>query len=333
MAYHDEYVERISAAIDGALSPAQQAELEAHLATCPHCQALYDDLNRIHQTLRALPTVAVPEGLSERIIAAVQADNVTPITVKKPAFQWKRWAATAAVLALILAGAGGLGLLSGREVMSPATGEAPTPEAIDPAMTRALPKEATGAPNSGDLPSDDGQDGVTEEQNPISVAGLPTQGGAVIPVPTAEPTFVPAQSNPSTPPNQAPEEAEETPTNNFSVGPLGQMPIIPVPSTSATPDGQEDETAQISVQGISLEPEMTEEALAAMERLRLHLELPDGYVWEDAVTCLWADEGTTLRLTYLGLDSGGLCHIFDFSENSVLYLVPVEGGEIITAEP
>ena len=201
MAYHDEYVELISAAIDGALSPADQAKLEAHLTTCPDCKALYDDLSRIHQTLRALPTVAVPEGLSDRIIAAVKADNVTPITVKKPTIQWKRWVATAAVLALILAGAGGLRLLTGRDIMAPATGEMATPNAIDPAMARSLPEGTPTEDEAPTSPDEDVQATVKNEiETPPAQKDVTAQGSAVTPAPTATPTFVPAQSNPSTPP-------------------------------------------------------------------------------------------------------------------------------------
>ena len=283
MAYHDEYVDLISAAMDGTLSPADRAKLEAHLAGCPDCQALYDDLVDIQQTLQALPSAGAPAGLTDRVMAAVRADNVTPITVKKPAFQWKRWAATAAILALILAGAGGLGLLSGREVMGPPTGETPTPEAIDPAMARTLP--------------------------------VPTQG----------------ETAPIAVPSLSPEEAPAS----YQDSRFPPLLVMPVPSDPVTGDSREDEVPEdpeIGVMSVGLEPGMTEEALAALEQLRLYLGLPEGFEWEDAVTCLWADEETTLRLTYLGLDSGGLCHMFDCSKTSILYLVPVDGGEIITAQ-
>ena len=312
--------------------------MDQHLADCPDCQALYDDLNRVHQTLQGLPTVAVPAGLTDRVMAAVRSDNVIPLPVKRPATQWKRWAATAAVLALILAGAGGMRLLTGSDILSPASKEMATPEAADPALTRSLPSPTQ--TEAVDLPTDDPQTVTEDDQSPVTKETVTTQG--TTPVSTPEPTTAPVQptpeptneiatmSVPSTSPVESPEESEENPTGSLW---MGQMPVIPVPSASATPDGQEDETLEVGVMSVSLEPEVTEEALAAMDRLRLYLELPEDYVWEDGTTALWADGETVLRLTYLGLDSTEQCHMFDFSGTSILYLVPVDGGEIITAQP
>ena len=110
MAYHDEYVELISAAVDGALSPAQQEKLEAHLALCPECRALYEELTALYAALLDLPPVEVPAGLTERIMAAVAAEQVLPFAPaekKKPAAHWQRWLASAAVLAVVIAGAWG----------------------------------------------------------------------------------------------------------------------------------------------------------------------------------------------------------------------------------
>lgn len=109
MAHCDEYVELLSAAIDGALSPEEQARLEEHLNACPACKALYDDLNRVHQALLELPPVEVPAGLTDRILEAVAADNIASLPKpKKSAFRWTRTVAAAAVFALILLGAGTL---------------------------------------------------------------------------------------------------------------------------------------------------------------------------------------------------------------------------------
>ena len=47
MTHCDEYVELISAALDGALSPHEQARLEAHLAQCPDCRTLFYDLESL----------------------------------------------------------------------------------------------------------------------------------------------------------------------------------------------------------------------------------------------------------------------------------------------
>ena len=109
MSYCDEYAELISAALDGALSPHEQARLEAHLIQCPDCKSLYDDLGRVHQAFLDLPPVEVPDGLSARILEVVAAEaaqpKVIPLSPKRAAFHWQRWAATAAAVALVILGA------------------------------------------------------------------------------------------------------------------------------------------------------------------------------------------------------------------------------------
>lgn len=108
MSYCDEYIELISAAIDGALSPAQREKLEAHLAQCPECNALYAALSALHATLADLPPAEVPADLTERIMTAVAAEQVLPFApaeTKKAPIRWQRWLASAAVLAVVLMGA------------------------------------------------------------------------------------------------------------------------------------------------------------------------------------------------------------------------------------
>lgn len=109
MAYCEEYMELISASLDGALSPAEQEKLTAHLASCAECQKLFDDLNALHAALTQLPPVEVPEGLKGRILDAVakEAGNVLPFapaTKKAPPIRWQRWLASAAVLAVVVMG-------------------------------------------------------------------------------------------------------------------------------------------------------------------------------------------------------------------------------------
>lgn len=104
----DKYLDLISAALDGALSPGEARELEDHLSQCPQCRALAMDLREIHAALSALPEEQPPAGLTDRIMDALPKDNIVPLPAKR-AFQWKRWAASAAALALVLLGAWGMG--------------------------------------------------------------------------------------------------------------------------------------------------------------------------------------------------------------------------------
>lgn len=107
----DPYIQLISASIDGALTPDEVRKLEQHLSVCPQCRALERDLKQIHDTLSSLPDVQAPAGLKEKIMEAIEADNVTPLPVKttsgrvkKTSRRWKTLASAAAVLALVILG-------------------------------------------------------------------------------------------------------------------------------------------------------------------------------------------------------------------------------------
>lgn len=108
MAHCDEYLELISASLDGALSPEEQEALTAHLASCPECQRLFDDLLSLRAALRDLPPVEVPAGLKDRVMDAVAAEaektKVVPFAPKRAPRHWQRWLASAAALALVVMG-------------------------------------------------------------------------------------------------------------------------------------------------------------------------------------------------------------------------------------
>lgn len=104
MASHDEYLDLISAAVDGSLTPGERAGLKAHLAQCPECRQLYEDFSALHAALGDLPAPGrVPEDLTKRIMEQVEGDNVIPFAPKKPK-AWRRWGASAAAIALVVAG-------------------------------------------------------------------------------------------------------------------------------------------------------------------------------------------------------------------------------------
>ena len=104
MAQHEEYFALISARLDGALTPQEEQRLREHLAECADCRRTAAQLEKLHRALMTLPPVEVPEGLTHRIMAAVEQEKVVPLPVKK-AHPWRKWLATAAVLTVIV-GAG-----------------------------------------------------------------------------------------------------------------------------------------------------------------------------------------------------------------------------------
>ena len=60
-----EYEGLISAFIDGALEDGDRAELMAHMAQCPDCQAYFDDQIAIHDVMAAMEArFRVPSGFT-----------------------------------------------------------------------------------------------------------------------------------------------------------------------------------------------------------------------------------------------------------------------------
>ena len=106
-----EYLEMMNAVLDGEASPAEQAELTAHLEHCPACAALFEDLHALHEGADTL-TVSAPAGFADRVMDAVRAESARPaLKVLPTPKRRKRWmpvAAMAAVCALALIGSGSL---------------------------------------------------------------------------------------------------------------------------------------------------------------------------------------------------------------------------------
>lgn len=108
----DEILDLISAALDNQLNANEQAALEAHLAHCPACSALYDDLRTLQAATVDIEEIPAPIGFANTVINAISADpsqehadNVIPFTpLKKSRIPWKRWGASVAAVAIIVVG-------------------------------------------------------------------------------------------------------------------------------------------------------------------------------------------------------------------------------------
>ena len=66
--------ERLSALLDGALAPAEEAALRAELARDPALAAQYEELARVDAALRALPARPVPADLRARLQTKIAAE-------------------------------------------------------------------------------------------------------------------------------------------------------------------------------------------------------------------------------------------------------------------
>lgn len=232
MAHCDEYLELISAAVDGALSPVESKKLEAHLALCPECRALYEDLLALHAALSDLSPAEVPEGLTDRIMAAVAADNVVPLVspAKKRSGPWRKWLASAAVLAVVIVGAWGSqnqqGGGSSAAAMPQAADAALPPQASEAALAAPEAAPASGdtneAPQAKTVPPTAFQE-YSQSDDTILEAALPDKdAGAAISSPAAVPSAVP-----------------EAPTGRMA------LRSAPVPQEEAVPFSEEQESAAL----------------------------------------------------------------------------------------
>ena len=66
---------QISTYADGMLSQEEAEELQAHLAQCPECRALFASFREMSEAFSSLET-APPAGFSEEVLAAVKARSV-----------------------------------------------------------------------------------------------------------------------------------------------------------------------------------------------------------------------------------------------------------------
>jgi hypothetical protein len=96
----DDALELISAALDGELTAEERAALDEHLANCPACAALYEELSGQSHLLRELDC-HVPEGLSQRILSQLPEQSAPP-KKRRRVIHWQKWGALAACAALVV---------------------------------------------------------------------------------------------------------------------------------------------------------------------------------------------------------------------------------------
>jgi len=96
---------RLSLALDGEIRPGDRAELERHLAGCPHCRAARDAWAESARLLRASVALAPPaEVMWNDVRRAIHAAE--PVAEARPGLLWRlRWAG-ASIAAVVVAFAG-----------------------------------------------------------------------------------------------------------------------------------------------------------------------------------------------------------------------------------
>lgn len=106
------YYELISQRLDGELTEDEQQELESHLAVCPSCRALDQQLSGLHEDFFDLGEVAAPEGFAQGVMDRIRMEEskkVIPL-FRRPQFKAAAGLAACLVLCAGLYGAGQLNL-------------------------------------------------------------------------------------------------------------------------------------------------------------------------------------------------------------------------------
>lgn len=159
----DEALELISAGVDGELTAEETSILEEHLDHCEACRALLEQLRSIHEEMPGL-NVPAPAGLTQGVMERVRAEKVIAMKpVRSARNRWRTWAASAAVFAVVLLGAGTL-----RYEAAPAGNEAPAAAQdarIETTSDSAAPVPEPGmaaAGRSGETAADVYADGAPE---------------------------------------------------------------------------------------------------------------------------------------------------------------------------
>jgi anti-sigma factor (TIGR02949 family) len=103
----DDVLELQSALLDGELSARDSRDLQAHVATCTHCQARLEDLQELSGSLRGQAEYfRAPAALRSRIAAQIRAEVRAPTRAAQPARSalsfsppswWPRWGMSVAV--------------------------------------------------------------------------------------------------------------------------------------------------------------------------------------------------------------------------------------------
>ncbi|MEA4955458.1 MAG: zf-HC2 domain-containing protein [Pseudoflavonifractor sp.] len=81
----EDYIDLISARLDGLLTHEEEQELEAHLADCADCRALADQMAEIHASFPNLEEIPAPDGFAKGVMERI-GSRTTPKKVAVPFF-------------------------------------------------------------------------------------------------------------------------------------------------------------------------------------------------------------------------------------------------------
>ena len=140
----------ISGHLDGCNTPEEEQVLQAHLAECADCRQALEEYEKLEALLRSIPPVDVPEGLTERVMQAVEAEprRSEPAKKRRLPFGFATAAAAVAAVLLLAVGSGRLpGLNNGSAKLFPSK-SADAVETVPEAAPAAAEEPAAIAPEA-----------------------------------------------------------------------------------------------------------------------------------------------------------------------------------------
>lgn len=210
----DEIVEWISAGLDGELSADEQAALDEHIACCPACSALLDDLRALHEAAADLEEVPAPAGFAEAVMAAVaaeaaqeKADKVIPFAPKKSKRSyWKQWTVSAAAVAIVVLGAVSAPSLTGNSNATKSADDADrAPALFDSVADVAMEAESY----SIDMAQEESFDYTVVSQDNYETSPAEPVPSADVQITTSSSPYDPVKNGNLPSPSEAPETGEE----------------------------------------------------------------------------------------------------------------------------
>lgn len=317
MKHCEEMLDLISLRLDGELTREQESALAEHLASCPGCKALADDLAGIRSVMsgmNAQPPAFIMENVMERIREAAPAPIPFPVP-KDRNRHWRAWGATAAALVLVAAGAftlwggprgGGdapMTLDAGTPSVQPTVGTfAIVPElqpSAEPSASTAQTPMAVQAPIDEDMGNQEKQDELDGERSAEAAADfVPRSAGGQ------------TDGGDSTPPSQAPAAPAPSVADQQLPNALTAKATAPLALVEAAKKLYE-------VKFADLYPDYDVGSIAVGS---------DGYV-----ACHFSEA----KLEYVRQTADATSYLFQYTvsgEAAAWYLVPLDGSEIHTLD-
>ena len=112
----EKFTDLISARLDGMITPEEEQKLEEHLACCPACRELAQQMSALHAAFPELEEIPAPAGFTQGVMAKIREEQpepkVVPLT-KRPRFKTISGLAACLALCLVLYQTGMVGILGG----------------------------------------------------------------------------------------------------------------------------------------------------------------------------------------------------------------------------